>query len=320
MKNKGIIITSLIILAVGSMAMKPKGNPLRTFFENTKTFYKKVRFETADKFVYKKQLKKGFAKKSDFKKPENIGLVCFMVKDQAVTTYGRSGMFSTEVKTWGSNKKVKAITQQLYNESIEELKSSFKKMGYNLQEPKEFCTTPKQMDVYKNYKIHYNVGEKLASKAYLMNTKNGYFAVPAGYRPVPIGGMTGAGYMKAKIKNRPYHYMQALGLDALLFIYVQESSASGKLNLARAIIHVKTPGYNEKGKTGFTDFANKFKVELNLKEGMKDIFTYKMIEGKKGKKKKSKDITGLDPVFKDIVVRLSTDAAREMTKWYDKLK
>ena len=109
--------------------------------------------------------------------------------------------------TRGTNDKVKAIAKLMYEESIVELKPSFSDLGYNLMEPEEFCETEEEMNIYQNYKIEYNAAKKMASKAYLMNTKNGFWAVAEGYRPVPLGGMTGAGYMKESVKNKPYHYM-----------------------------------------------------------------------------------------------------------------
>ena len=68
-----------------------------------------------------------------------------------------------------------------------------------------------------------------------------------------------------------------------MFIYIQEALASGKLSLMSIDIDVKTPGYNEDSKTGFTDYAIKFNVSFNTKNGIGNIFTYKMEEGKKAK-------------------------------------
>jgi len=241
----------------------------------------------------KQNLKKGYCTVEDYKLPEKVLLLSFYIKDNDYSYYSSGGGFFTTTTYKASGKKVNAVTQRIYERSIEELKKEYAALGMELITPFEYIApidsaTGKRVIDEKLYEAYADfplpILEKKASKWGLGGNQS---AVAEGFRFLPYSSVLGfQGKHFAKEKEE---YLNALGMEAYAIIVIDMTATVSSLNSISSGFIFKNPGYVTSGAkgpaVGYTNFTTG-SVTMTFDPPMKGIFVKEEQEytTKKGKK------------------------------------
>ncbi len=310
MKNltilKSIIVISLVlfstVISAQSRAVKNARKTIESekeqfheFMNNPEALESKTKVTTGVVGAYEKKqnLKKEYCSIEDYKLPEKVLLLSFYIKDNDYSYSSLSGDFFTTTTYKASGKKVNAVTQRIYERSIEELKKEYAVLGMELITPFEYIAPinpesgkrvidEKRYEAYTSFPLP--ILEKKASKWGLGGNQS---AVAEEFRLLPYSSVLGfQGKHFAKEKEE---YLKALGMDAYAIIVIDMTAANSSLNSISSGFIFKNPGYEASGAkgpaVGYTNFTTG-SVTMTFDPPIKGIFVKEEQEytTKKGKK------------------------------------
>ena len=265
------------------------------FMNNPEALESKTKVTTGVVGTYEKKqnLKKGYCTVEDYKLPKKVLLLSFYIKDNDYSIYSHGGGFITTTTYKATGKKVNAVTQRIYERSIEEIKKDYAALGMELITPFEYIApidpeSGKRVIDEKLYERYVNfplpILEKKASKWELGGNQS---AVAEEFRLLPYSSVLGfQGKHFAKEKE---DYLNALGMNAYAIIVIDMTATVSSLNSISSGFIFKNPGYETSGAkgpaVGYTNFTTG-SVTMTFEPPMKGIFVKEEQEltTKKGKK------------------------------------
>ena len=293
MKKATIILLSLMALIVGfTTDTLAQSTNLQKLLDNPDKMYSKVfDYTGAVNPIRKWQIKKGFATEADYVLPKKVGILAFMVEDQSTSStqsYGYSTVTTTSKATVDG---VSSVANQIYDNTIKDLKESFKDKGMELLEVNEYLDTEEKIELYNNYELKQLKG----LKAFSGITGRGNSGPAIGYRAMSLPYF--GSFPKAVQKRNDF--FNQLELDAILIVEIGMSVTGNKLISVKSHILYKNPASGTE--TIYSDYNEVVSVKFGVSPYEKKptyggIFVTEEVEytTKKGKTKTKKQATDLD--------------------------
>ena len=293
MKKTTIIILSFMAIIAGfTTETLAQSSNLQKLLDNPDKMYSKSFVYTgAVNPIRKWQIKKGFATEADYVLPKRVGILAFMIADQS-TSSSQSYGYSTVTTTSKATKDgASSVANQIYDNTIKDLKQAFEDKGMELLEVHEYLDTKEKKDLYNNYELK----ELKGVKAFAKLTGQGNSGPVTGYRAMSLPYF---GAFPKAIKKRNAFFNQ-LELDAILVVEIGMSVTGNKLISVKSEILYKNPASGTE--TIYSDYNEVVSVKFGVspyekKPTYSGIFITEEVEytTKKGKTKTRKQATGLD--------------------------
>jgi len=297
----GLVLFSTVIFAQSKAVknarktIESEKEQFHAFMNNPEALESKTKVTSGVVGPYEKKqnLKKEYCSVEDYNLPEKVLLLSFYIKDNDYSIYSSGGGFFTTTTYKASGKKVNAVTQLIYERSIEEIKKDYAALGMELITPFEYIAPidpasgkrvidEKLYEAYGNFPLP--ILEKKASKWGLGGNQS---AVAGEFRLLPYSSVLGfQGKHFAKEKE---DYLNNLGMNAFAIIVIDMTATVSSLNSISSGFIFKNPGYEASGAkgpaVGYTNFTTG-SVTMTFEPPMKGIFVKEEqeITTKKGKK------------------------------------
>ncbi|MBC3757893.1 hypothetical protein H7U19_05720 [Hyunsoonleella sp. SJ7] len=299
-KKRVIVVLSIIALTFGhSINLSAQSKNLQKLLDNPNKMYSKA-------FVYsgtaptirKWQIKKGFASERDYVMPKRVGILAFVVSDQSNSSSVSYGYTTVRTTSKATKEGASAVANEIYDNTIETMKSTFKDKGMELLEIHDYLDDKEKTDLYHKYEL-----KKLKGvKAFSGLTGQGNSGPVVGYRNMTLPYF---GSFPKAVKKRN-DFFNKLGLDAILVIEIGMSVVGNKLIDVKSDILYKNPASGTK--TIYSDYNEVVSVKFGVSPYEKKptyggIFLIEEVEykNKKGKTKTRKQAVGLDPNLYKLV-------------------
>ena len=292
-------LTVLLITIGANVDCNAQSENLQKLLDNPDKMYSKAFVYTGSVNPIRKwQIKKGFATEADYILPKKVGILAFMLEDQSkssTTSYGYTSVTTTSKATKDG---ASAVANQIYDNTIQQLKENFSSKGMTLLEINEFLDTEEKRAAYNNYEL-----KKLKGvKAFSGITGQGNSGPVTGYRAMSLPYF---GSFPKAVKKRN-DFFNKLELDAILIVEIGMSVTGNKLMSVKSEILYKNPASGTK--TIYSDYNEIVSVKhavnpYEKKPTYKGIFITEDVEyqNKKGKTKTRKQAVDLDPNLYKLV-------------------
>ncbi|MCR9067059.1 MAG: hypothetical protein NXI00_24045 [Cytophagales bacterium] len=256
------------------------------------------------------QIKKGWAKEEDYKLPQRVGLLTFVVNDKAKTVTHVSSSVTTTSRTKRTSEALSLYANHLYSKTIDGIKASFTSRGMNLLEIDDYLDTEEKSSIYDSYQLK----ELKAVKAFDGLTGAGNSGPAQGYRNMTLPYF---GAMPKAIKERDA-FFESLNLDAVLIVTIEMDSFRDSFWLIQADLLYKNPARTEKripyGKY-HEAIVSRLRTDPYAKKPLYEgihVLGEETYHTKKGKSKTRKVINGFDPNFYSIINKVVDFAAERL--------
>lgn len=274
------------------------------------------------------QIKKGYCTEADYKLPKKIGILTFYVKDQEhqiySTSYGSSWKYTSKTTVGLTKDGANVIANDIYYNSIDDIKATYKNAGIDLLEPHEYLDTQEKKELYNNYEIKGSKFQKMFNKKFAK--EKGSSAVASGYRMFDLNhtGLTMGKFIKSRDE-----LLTKLDLDAYLVISLDFSIGRNALMAVTSNLIYKSPTAGlGKGKNWGGDFPDN--ATATIKQGniwakkvtYGDIIVIEKIEytNKKGKLKKKRVATGIDKNVYFVTKAVANKSLQSLVYWINRKK
>jgi hypothetical protein len=330
-KKISILIALLIISIFESGFAQSKA--LQKLVDNPKKLEKAFSANTAMRNEIKNfQIKKGYCTEADYKLPKKIGILSFYVKDQEhkiySSTYSRGFNSTTKTTTISTIKLTKdgvnLVAQNIYRNTIDDIKAMYKEQGIELLEPHEYLDTDKKRALYNNFEIKGSKFQNMFNKKFAKDKRNS--AVARGYR---LFDLNDAKLTLGKFIRSRDELLMGLELDAYLVISLEFSVGRDALMAVKSNLIYKSPTAGRgKGKNYGGDFPDRAFAAIAQKNIWAKKATYSGIiktekveyTNKKGKKKKKTMPTGLDENVYFVTKTVAKRSLQSLLTWINRKK
>ena len=251
------------------------------------------------------QIKKGHCSAADYVMPKKVGILTVYIQDDARYLYTAGGWSTFQYATPDG---VNDLAQTIFTRAYDDIKSSFESRGMELYQPWEYLDSKEKMDAYVNYEMGGGMATKWLQKKLVDNKLDGYAAVVAGYKFIPLH----QSFQDNKFRKSFNELLVTLGMDAYLVISINMSGGD-QIDKMDATIHYKNPAYGSE--TVYGAFSEN--IPVSVKGSFSNILVKEeqMKPNKKGKMKKQMVTVDINPVASTVMAQLVEGTCRTLETW-----
>lgn len=292
------LLAIIIIIILNSSFGFTQSKGLEKLMSNDKKLHKSIHTGGFTNQIKKWQIKKGLCKAEDYKLPQKIGLLTFVVSDKSQSSSTSSGAWTTTSTRKATKDGVSYVATNLYDNTIEGMKKSFSDRGMQLLEIDEYLDTDQKIALYNNYELKKLKGLKAIGNV----TGQGNSGPAIGYRDMWLARF---GSFPKAVKKRDAFFNE-LDLDAVLVVTIGMSVVGNYFHYIEANLLYRNPAAGTKTAYGLYNEGGFTRLKVNefeKKPPFAGILLTEQVEykNKRGKTKKRMEAVGVDPNFYKVI-------------------